>query len=63
MSDIGNRRAEVRGRESGGRRPKVNPNMETRSPKQVTRTKNKNSKLYDLEDRAVRFAKNVRAMG
>jgi hypothetical protein len=27
----------VRGRESGGRRPNLNPNMETRSPKQVKR--------------------------
>jgi four helix bundle protein len=38
----------------------ANSKLETRNPKQIQMTENKNSKHYDLEDRTLEFAKRVR---
>ena len=38
----------------------LNPKSEARNSKQIRMTKNQNSKHYDLEDRTLEFAKNVR---
>ena len=38
-----------------------NSKSETRNPKQIRMTEIRNSKQYDLEDRTLAFAKNVRA--
>ena len=38
-----------------------NPKHETRNPKQIQMTESSNSKQYDLEDRTLKFAKNVRS--
>jgi len=38
-----------------------NPKYEFRNSKQIQMTENQNSKQYDLEDRTLKFAKNVRA--
>jgi len=38
-----------------------NPKSEARNPKQIRMTKDENSKHYDLEDRTLAFAKNVRS--
>ena len=38
-----------------------NPNIEIRNPKQIRMTEIQNSKQYDLEDRSLKFAKNVRS--
>ena len=39
----------------------VNSKLEYRNPKQIQMTNNINSKQYDLEDRTLKFAKNVRS--
>ncbi len=39
----------------------LNPKSEVRNPKQYRMTKSSNSKQYDLEDRTLAFAKNVRS--
>jgi len=38
-----------------------NSNIEIRNPKQIRMTKIQNSKWYDLEDRTLRFAQEIRA--
>jgi four helix bundle protein len=39
----------------------INPKSEYRNPKQIQMTKIRNSKHYDLEDRTLAFANNIRA--
>jgi four helix bundle protein len=41
-------------------RIRINTNIELRNPKQIRITKTENPKQYDLEDRTLKFAQNVR---